>query len=263
MEQTDGSCPGTKLAILRRETHIEMNMNWKANNNNNTHTHTISSTAPTYAPHSHPLDLWTDPAGVMELLARWRDKLAGGPKAGWSGLPPQTRVKGVGRYNNNRIRRLYCWPTMHWGNLSQAMQHQSGAPTQVIWTLRRYRQRRMRLWGRRPGTTRWTVLTIPHQESFTLRAKDHSDMLSAQYPVNCLDGGGQRLSWHHKPRPRPIKETLHSRHHSLFFLDLAQAGWKATRICTHTHTVDSVFNSKETTEYWLNVHPQYRTRNRD
>ena len=29
-----------------------------------------------------PLDLWTDRAGVMELLARWRDKLAGGPKAG-------------------------------------------------------------------------------------------------------------------------------------------------------------------------------------
>ena len=28
------------------------------------------------------LDLWTDPAGVMELLARWRDKLTGGPKAG-------------------------------------------------------------------------------------------------------------------------------------------------------------------------------------
>ena len=29
-----------------------------------------------------PLDLWTDPAGVMEVLARWRDMLAGGPKAG-------------------------------------------------------------------------------------------------------------------------------------------------------------------------------------
>ena len=28
-----------------------------------------------------PLDLWTDPAGVMERLARWRDKLANGPKA--------------------------------------------------------------------------------------------------------------------------------------------------------------------------------------
>ena len=29
-----------------------------------------------------PLDLWTHLAGVMELLARWRVKLAGGPKAG-------------------------------------------------------------------------------------------------------------------------------------------------------------------------------------
>ena len=29
-----------------------------------------------------PLNLWTDLVGVMELLARWRDKLAGGPKAG-------------------------------------------------------------------------------------------------------------------------------------------------------------------------------------
>ena len=28
-----------------------------------------------------PMDLWPDPAGVMELLARWRDKLARGPKA--------------------------------------------------------------------------------------------------------------------------------------------------------------------------------------
>ena len=29
-----------------------------------------------------PLDLWTDPTGVMELPARWRDKLAGAPKTG-------------------------------------------------------------------------------------------------------------------------------------------------------------------------------------
>ena len=28
-----------------------------------------------------PLHLWTDPAGVMELLVRWRDMLAGGPNA--------------------------------------------------------------------------------------------------------------------------------------------------------------------------------------
>ena len=26
-----------------------------------------------------PLDLWTDPAGVTALLARWTEKLAGGP----------------------------------------------------------------------------------------------------------------------------------------------------------------------------------------
>ena len=29
-----------------------------------------------------PLDLWTDLAGIVELLPRWRDKLAGGPEAG-------------------------------------------------------------------------------------------------------------------------------------------------------------------------------------
>ena len=44
---------------------------------NCTHIHTTLS----------PFDLWTPPAGVMELLARWRDKLAGGPKSGWSDSP--------------------------------------------------------------------------------------------------------------------------------------------------------------------------------
>ena len=39
-----------------------------------------------------PLDWWTDPAGVMELLARWRDKLAGGPKAVLSDPHTQTMV---------------------------------------------------------------------------------------------------------------------------------------------------------------------------
>ena len=34
-----------------------------------------------------PLDLWTDPAGVTALLARWREKLAGGPQAGTSDSP--------------------------------------------------------------------------------------------------------------------------------------------------------------------------------
>ena len=40
--------------------------------------HIICSTAPILS----PLDLWTDPAGVTVLLARWTEKLAGGPQAG-------------------------------------------------------------------------------------------------------------------------------------------------------------------------------------
>ena len=34
-----------------------------------------------------PLDLWTDPAGVTALLARWTEKLAGGQQAGISDSP--------------------------------------------------------------------------------------------------------------------------------------------------------------------------------
>ena len=34
-----------------------------------------------------PLDLWTDPAGVTALLARWTEKLAGGPQAETSDSP--------------------------------------------------------------------------------------------------------------------------------------------------------------------------------
>ena len=44
-----------------------------------------------------PLDLWTDPAGVIALLARWTEKLAGGPQAGTSDSTPLARVMGVGR----------------------------------------------------------------------------------------------------------------------------------------------------------------------
>ena len=42
-----------------------------------------------------PLDLWTDPAGVTALLARWTDKLAGGPQAGRSD-PPTSKDHGSG-----------------------------------------------------------------------------------------------------------------------------------------------------------------------
>ena len=34
-----------------------------------------------------PLDLWTDPDGVTALLARWTEKLGGGPQTGRSDFP--------------------------------------------------------------------------------------------------------------------------------------------------------------------------------
>ena len=60
----------------------------------------ISTMPPLQHPHTHDthhlfncthirttlslLDLWTDPVGVTALLARWTEKLAGGPQAGTS-----------------------------------------------------------------------------------------------------------------------------------------------------------------------------------
>ena len=34
-----------------------------------------------------PLDFWTDPAGVIALMARWTEKLDGEPQAGRSDFP--------------------------------------------------------------------------------------------------------------------------------------------------------------------------------
>ena len=73
-----------------------------------------------------------------------------------------------------------------------------------------------------------------HQESLTLKVKDHSDMLSVQYPVNCLE---EDHVCHgittQEPRPRPMKETLHSKHHSTALHRLGSSRMESTRICTH------------------------------
>ena len=50
------------------------------------HIHTILS----------PLDLWTDPAGMTAMLARWTEKLAGGPQAGTSDPLPTSKGHGSG-----------------------------------------------------------------------------------------------------------------------------------------------------------------------
>ena len=76
-----------------------------------------------------------------------------------------------------------------------------------------------------------------HQESLTLRVKDYSDMLSAQDLVNCLEEDHVK-SWHHNSKPRPMKETLHSRHHSTVLPRLCSSRMESHQNL-HTHAVDS------------------------
>ena len=77
-----------------------------------------------------------------------------------------------------------------------------------------------------------------HQESVSLRVKDHSVMLSVQYLVNCLEedhvSHGITIQ---EPRPRPMKETLHSRHHSTVLLRLGSNRMESHENL-HTHAVD-------------------------
>ena len=46
-----------------------------------------SHPSPTYEATLSPLDFWTEPTGVTALLARWTEKLAGGPQTGRSDSP--------------------------------------------------------------------------------------------------------------------------------------------------------------------------------
>ena len=78
-----------------------------------------------------------------------------------------------------------------------------------------------------------------HQESLALTVKDHSDMLSVQYLVNCLEedhvSHGITIQ-----APRPMKETLHSRHHSTVLPRLGSNRMESHQNL-HTHAVDSAF----------------------
>ena len=79
-----------------------------------------------------------------------------------------------------------------------------------------------------------------HQESLTLKVKNHSEMFSAQYLVNCLE---EDHVCHgittQEPRPRPMKETLHSRHNSTVLPRLGASRKESLRNL-HTYAVDSV-----------------------
>ena len=78
-----------------------------------------------------------------------------------------------------------------------------------------------------------------HQESLTLKFKDHSDMLSVQYLVNCLE---EDHVCHgitaQEPRPRHMKEILHSRHKSTVLPRLSASKKESLRNL-HTHAVYS------------------------
>ena len=78
-----------------------------------------------------------------------------------------------------------------------------------------------------------------HQESLRLRVKDLSNMLSAQYLVNCLEedyvSHGITIQ---EPRPSPMNENLHSRHHSTVLPRLGSNRMESHQNL-HTHAVDS------------------------
>ena len=77
-----------------------------------------------------------------------------------------------------------------------------------------------------------------HQESLTLKVQDHSDMLSAQYLVNCLE---EDHVCHDitTQQPRHMKKTLHFKHHSTVLPRLGTSR-KENHQNLHTYAVDSV-----------------------
>ena len=88
------------------------------------------------------------------------------------------------------------------------------------------------------GAHKMTSIDHLHQEFLTLKVKDHSDMFSVQYLVNCLE---EDHVCHgittQEPRPRPTKETLHSRHHSTVLPRLGTSR-KVIHHNLHTNAVD-------------------------
>ena len=89
------------------------------------------------------------------------------------------------------------------------------------------------------GAHKMTSIDHLQKESLTLRVKDHSDMFSAQYLVNCLEEDHVSHSTTvQESRPRPMKETLLSRHHSTVLPRLGSNRMEIHQNL-HTHTVDT------------------------
>ena len=142
---------------------------------------------------------------------------------------------------------------MHWGSLSQAMQHQSGAPTQVTRVLGRYRQAQNAALRTATGAHKMASIDHLHQESLTLRVKDHSYMLSAQYLVNCLEKD-HVCHGITTQEPRPMKETLHSKHHSTVLPRLGSSRMESHQNL-HTHAVESAIQLQGNNKVLKKPHP--------
>ena len=87
------------------------------------------------------------------------------------------------------------------------------------------------------GAHRMASIDHLHQESLTLRVKDHSDIISVQYLVDGLeeDHASHGITIQ---EPRPMKETLYSRHHSTVLPRLG-SNMMESHQSLYTHAVDS------------------------
>ena len=142
-------------------------------------------------------------------------------------------------HHGDRIRRLYWWHTTHWGNLSQNYAAPVWSTNASDSSFKKIQTAQNAALRTATGAHKMSSIDHLHQESLTLRVKDHSDMLSAQYLVNCLEedqvSHGITIQ---EPRPRPMKETLHSRHHSTVLPWLGSNRMESLQNL-HTHAVDS------------------------
>ena len=83
-----------------------------------------------------------------------------------------------------------------------------------------------------------------HQESLTLKVREHSSMFSAQYLVNFLEKDHMCYGIiTQEPRPRSMKATLHSRHDSTVLPKLGTSK-KESLQNLQIHVVDSAIQLK-------------------
>ena len=121
------------------------------------------------------------------------------------GLPPQTRVKGVGIQQQQDKETLlltynalgksiasYAAPVWSINASDSSFKKIQTAQNAALWTA--------------TGAHKMASIDHLHQESLTLRVKDHSNMLFAQYLVNCLEED-HVCHGITTQEPRPMKET--------------------------------------------------------